>query len=94
MQVAQGDLPAALTSYQAGLAAIEIAAKSNPGNARWQRDLIVSCVKVSQLDPSQAKAVLTRAADVLSQMKSQGQLAPSDAWMPDDIARRIAELPK
>jgi tetratricopeptide (TPR) repeat protein len=94
VQKAQGNLPAALTSYQAELAIADRLAKSDPGNAGWQRDLIVSYVKIAQFDPSEARAMLTRAAEVVSQMQSRGQLAPRDAWMPDDLARRIAELPK
>jgi hypothetical protein len=35
VQVAQGNLPAALTSYQAGLAIADRLAKSDPGNAGW-----------------------------------------------------------
>ena len=42
VQVAQGNLPAALASYQAGLAISDRLAKSDPGNASWQRDLSVS----------------------------------------------------
>ena len=42
MQVTQGDLMAALTSYQAALAIAERLAKADPGNAVWQRDLAVS----------------------------------------------------
>ena len=46
VQVAQGNLPAALTSYQAGLAIRERLAKSDPGNAGWQHNLSVSYKKV------------------------------------------------
>ena len=42
VQVAQGNLPAALASYQASLAISDRLAKSDPGNAGWQRDLSVS----------------------------------------------------
>jgi tetratricopeptide (TPR) repeat protein len=92
--VDQGNLPEALKSFRDGLAIAEALAKADPGNALWQRDLIVSYVKIAQFDPSEARAMLTRAAAVVSQMQSRGQLAPKDAWMPDDLARRIAELPK
>ena len=39
---AQGNLPAALDSYQASLAIADRLAKADPGNAGWQRDLSVS----------------------------------------------------
>jgi hypothetical protein len=81
-------------SFRGGHAIADRLAKADPGNAGWQRDLIVSYVRIAQLDPSEARAMLTRAAEVVSQMQSRGQLAPRDAWMPEDLARRIAELPK
>jgi tetratricopeptide (TPR) repeat protein len=94
VQVAQGHLPEALASYQADLAIMERLVKSDTGNAGWQRDLVVSYVKIAGLDPSEARAFLTRAVEIVNQMQSHGQLAPTDAWMPADLARRIAELPK
>ena len=39
---AQGDLAGALAAYEADLAIAERLAASDPGNAGWQRDLIVS----------------------------------------------------
>ena len=42
MQGAQGDPATALTSYQASLAIMDRLAKSDPGNAAWQRDLAIS----------------------------------------------------
>jgi hypothetical protein len=42
VQVAQGNLPAALVSYQASLTIRDRLAKSDPGKAGWQRDLSVS----------------------------------------------------
>jgi hypothetical protein len=46
VQRAQGNLPAALTSYQASLGIAERLAKADPGNAGWQRDLSVSHNKI------------------------------------------------
>jgi hypothetical protein len=42
VQVAQGDLKAALKSYSDSLAIKERLANSDPGNAGWQRDLAVA----------------------------------------------------
>ena len=53
VQVAQGQLPAALASYQASLAIAERLAKSDPGNAGWQRDLSVSYDKVGDVQVAQ-----------------------------------------
>ena len=53
MQVAQGNPPAALTSYQASLAIWERLAKSDPANAGWQRALSVSHNKVGDVQVAQ-----------------------------------------
>ena len=53
MQQAQGDLAAALTSYQASLAIAERLAKADPGNAGWQRDLSVSHNKIGDVQQAQ-----------------------------------------
>jgi Flp pilus assembly protein TadD len=49
VQQAQGDLSAALKSYSDGLSVIERLAKSDPGNAGWQRDLSVSYDRVGDV---------------------------------------------
>ncbi len=91
--VAQGDLPAALKSFRDGLAIRDALAKSDPGNAGWRRDLIVSCVKIASVFPGEARALLTRAGAIANRLRDEGKLAPVDAWMPDDLARRLAALP-
>jgi tetratricopeptide (TPR) repeat protein len=55
VQRAQGDLAGAMKSFSDGLAIIERQAKSDPGNAQWQRDLyafhtLVGIVQVEQGD--------------------------------------------
>ena len=47
--VAQGNLPEALKSYRDSLAIADRLAKSDPGNAGWQRDLSVSFEKVGDV---------------------------------------------
>jgi hypothetical protein len=47
VQVAQGDLAGALQSYNDSLAIADRLAKSDPGNAGWQRDLSVSHAKLT-----------------------------------------------
>ena len=72
---------------------IDRLAKAAPGNADWQRDLIVSYVKISEIDRPKSKALLTAAAEIANNMQSKGILSPRDAWIPGDIARRIRALP-
>jgi hypothetical protein len=56
VQVAQGNLPAALKSYQDGLAIADRLAKSDPGNAGWQRDLSVSYANLAKRNTQQKPA--------------------------------------
>jgi lipoprotein NlpI len=51
--MAEGDLPATLTSYQAALAIMDRLAKSDPGNAGWQRDLAVFYTKIGDAQKAQ-----------------------------------------
>ncbi len=88
--VAQGDRGGALKAYQAGLAIREALARRDPANTEWQRDLIVSCVKISENDPTHARARLSQALEIAHRLQADGRLAPIDAWMPDDLARRLA----
>jgi hypothetical protein len=46
VRVAQGDLPAALTAFEASLVIAERLAGRDPANTQWQRDLSVSHNKI------------------------------------------------
>jgi len=92
--VRQGNLPEALKSYQAGLAIAERLARTDAGNSDWQRDLIVSCVKIAEVFPDEAGAMLTRAGAIANRLRDEGRLAAVDAWMPEELARRLAALPE
>ena len=74
MQVAQGDLAAALKSYSDSLAISERLAKSDPGNAGWQRDLSVSYEKVGDVQVAQGD--LAGGAEILSATASPS----ASAW--------------
>ena len=50
MQQAQGNLAAALTSYQASHDIFERLAQADPGNAGWQRDLALSYGRVALVE--------------------------------------------
>ncbi len=68
VQVAQGDLAGALTSYRDSLAIRDRLAKSDPGNPGWQRDLSVSYNKVGDVQVAQGDlaGALTSYRDSLS----------------------------
>ena len=102
VMVAQGDRAGARKLYRDGVAISErlFTAPSDP-EAKYQhrlsavgrigsRDLIVSYVKIAEVDRPQAKAVLTRAHD----LTYSSILATSDKWMWDDLRSRIAGLPQ
>ena len=94
MLVAQRHLPQALKSFRDGLAIADSLAKADPGNAGWLRDLIVSCIKLAEVDQSAARTFLTRAQQIAERMQQRGQLAPRDLWMLGELANRIQALPE
>ena len=60
--------------------------------ADYQRDLIVSYVRMSENEPTEARMHLSRALNVVRSLQSRGRLASADAWMLDDLTRRLANL--
>ena len=78
-----------IAAYRDALAIAERLAAADPGNAEWQRDLIVSCVKLSEAAPAEAAAWLTRALGVARTLAQEGRLAPVDAWMPGELQSRL-----
>ena len=69
--------------------AIERLAKADPGNAGWQRDLIVSYVKLSEVTGD--KMYVLQALDIALAMQERGILAPRDHWMIEDLRRRAGQ---
>lgn len=88
----QGDGAAVLRSYRDALAIVERLAAVDPGNAQWQHDRIVSCVKLVEAAPADARAWLARALGIARDLAASGRLAPVDAGMPGALERRIAAL--
>ena len=64
-------------------------AKADPGNAEWQRDLIVSYVKLS--DVTGDKMYDMQALDIVLTMLKRGILAPGDHWMIEELRRRAGQ---
>ena len=95
VQVAQGDLPATLTSYQASFAIRDRLVKSDPGNAGWQYDLSVSNAKLANVylkskQAPQAQQALTAGRAILAQLTAQhpefSQWQKDLAWFDQQIA--------
>ncbi len=57
---------------------------------QWQRDLIVSHVKLSETGDG-AKIHLTAALEIAERLMAEGKLAPVDHWMVDELKQRLAE---
>jgi len=85
----QGDRNRALTAYRTALAVRETLTRRDPANTQWQRDLIVSYVKMAEAEPTAARAQLSRALDIARTLQSEGRLAPTDAWVIDDLTQRL-----
>jgi len=84
VQQAQGDLAAALTSYQASLAIRERLAKADPGNAGWQRDVALSCGRVGVIELQQgvredALKAFRQGRDIIAQLMKR---SPDNATLP------------
>jgi phage tail protein X len=95
VRAAQGDLEGALAAYGEGKGIAERLAGADPGNADWQRGLIVSNVKLAEVATAQDQqgraAECYRAALAIARaLTDAGRLPPSDAWMVDDLERRLA----
>ena len=89
MQQAQGDLAAALASYQASLAIAERLAQADPGNADWQRDLALSygrvaIVKAQQGARNDALSALQQGREIVARLSQQ---SPDNATLHSDLAR-------
>jgi hypothetical protein len=93
----QGDLSAARQSYNDSLAIRDRLAKSDPGNARWQRDLAVSFDKLALVhkqsgDRAKARDFLRQGQAITARLT---KLSPDNATWKNDLAgfdRAIAEL--
>jgi tetratricopeptide (TPR) repeat protein len=88
VQQAQGDLAAALTSYQASLAIAERLAKADPGNASWQGDLSVSYEKIGDVQQAQGDlaAALTSYQVALAIRERLAKADPGNAGWQRDLS--------
>ena len=97
VQVAQGDLAGALKSYRDDLAITDRLARSDPGNAGWQRDLAVSNGNIAIVlgkmgNGAEALEALRRGHAIMVRMTA---LSPDNVQWKRDLdwfASQIAEL--
>jgi hypothetical protein len=77
-------------AYAKSLAITERLAAAEPDRAHYQRDLVVSLVKLSESETgSNASRALTCALGIVEDLSASGRLAPTDAWMIDDLRQRL-----
>ena len=88
VQVAQGDLAAALKSFGDSLAIIERLAQSDAGNAGWQRDLSVRYAKIGDVQMAQGDlaAALKSYRDGLAIIERLAQSDPRNAGWQRDLS--------
>jgi hypothetical protein len=88
----QGQGEDARWAFAVALALIERLAQAAPRRADYQRDLIVSLVNMSEVEPARRREYLSRALGVARTLQDQGLLAPVDGSMMDDLVRRLDGL--
>jgi hypothetical protein len=80
---------AARSKHLVGTIAVDLQHAAEPGE---MGNRPVSCVKIAETDPDGAPALLARAIAFAKELEDAGRLAPVDAWVPADLARRLAQL--
>lgn len=69
-------------------------APPDPSDLEWMRKSMVACAAAAETDLSQVEPVLKRVFNLATGLQSMGLLAPEDAWVVDELTRRMAALPK
>jgi hypothetical protein len=96
--LAQGQLADALSAYRRKHQAISALVEQNPGNAEWQRYLIVSHVKlaeIAQRDERTAAEVhrhYVKALAIARDLQVSNRLAPTDGSIIAELEVRLARL--
>jgi hypothetical protein len=96
LRQAQGKLVGALQAYKAALSIAQRLAASDPGNAGWQRDLIVSHWRIAegleQLSERRGQAATHwgEALRITRELSASGRLAPTDSYFVEELGWRLA----
>jgi hypothetical protein len=92
----QGDLAGALEAYTEGKGIAEKLAAADPGNAGWQRDLIVSHWRLADTQErlpgreDEAASHWAAALEIARRLADEGRLAPADGYFVEELERRLA----
>jgi N-acetylglucosamine kinase-like BadF-type ATPase len=84
----------ALRAYDDTRVIRERLAAADPANAQWQRDVIVTAVKIAETairsgDATRGAAMYRKALSVCEQLKTSGRLNPSDDWMLEELKTQL-----
>jgi hypothetical protein len=80
-------------AYMNSLEIRERLARAEPDRADYQRDLVVSLVKVGIADDPPDRDLLQRAWSILASLKDSGRLEPRDEGMIEDLRKRLGRAP-
>ena len=69
-----GDNTAAMNAYQDGLAIAKKLTELDPAVVEWQTDLVVSYVKLAQIQVERKKKLLTDALNILYRLQRENRL--------------------
>lgn len=88
----RGQLSEAMIRYEDAATAFRSKLDCDPNNSEWQRDLIVSYVKLSEVFPAQAAKYLRLALNTAQGLMDAGRLYPADHLMIDDLNQRLSDV--
>jgi len=92
MHKSNGDGDKAIQAYQDRLTIAETLARRDSKRADWQRDMIVSYVKMSQVIPEKQKHYLQQALSIVRRLDKENRLYPVDHWMIKNLRDQIESL--
>ena len=97
IEQAQGNLAAALTSFQASMAIGQKLTAAHPGNSQWKVDFAISSWKIGSmqgdfLGGAERRAILVCGLKVLEELEKQGRLAPRATEWPTMFRQAITDL--
>jgi len=65
--------------------------KRDPSNTDWQRDLVVSYVKMSEILPDEFIPYTQKALDIVEKLSAENRWYPEDHWILDMLKKRLAK---
>jgi len=86
-----GNKDLATQFYQQSLDISERFSAIDPDNSMWLRDMVIGHFKMAEMGLD-VRSNLTAALKIASDMQQAGILSPADAWIPDELRKRLKQL--